>query len=354
MDDAKPESTQFETRALEECDVKEVVAILDAAFGLGHSDLAARRFDSERVAVADGHVVGVVLASIAPEAPDGVDLPGPVCTVRMVAVDPSSRGLGIASRLVGEVCDDCGCRGALGFLAYAWVHATTGDVPLGGVLRSLGFVRARRIAGFYSETPWHDCPGCGQAPCVCPADVYVRTVEEGRTPALPGTLDGREVSLRRATRDDLPRLVAIVAEPEVAAWWPRQDEARLGRDLLEDADVTSYVVLVAGETVGAVMVTEETDPDYRSASVDLFLDAAHQGRGLGRDVLRTLARRLFDVGGHHRITIDPAVSNARALRAYERVGFQPVGVMRRYERGPDCIWRDAMLMDMLPEDLADD
>jgi aminoglycoside 6'-N-acetyltransferase len=35
------------------------------------------------------------------------------------------------------------------------------------------------------------------------------------------------------------------------------------------------------------------------------------------------------------------------------VGFQPVGVLRRYERGPDGSWHDGLLMDLLPEDLTD-
>jgi aminoglycoside 6'-N-acetyltransferase len=38
--------------------------------------------------------------------------------------------------------------------------------------------------------------------------------------------------------------------------------------------------------------------------------------------------------------------------AYQRVGFRPVGVMRRYERGPDGCWHDGLLMDLLPEDLT--
>jgi aminoglycoside 6'-N-acetyltransferase len=66
-----------------------------------------------------------------------------------------------------------------------------------------------------------------------------------------------------------------------------------------------------------------------------------------------LARYLFDERGHHRLTIDPAVSNEAAIRAYERVGCRPVGVMRQYERGPDGAWRDGLLMDMLRDDFND-
>ena len=50
--------------------------------------------------------------------------------------------------------------------------------------------------------------------------------------------------------------------------------------------------------------------------------------------------------------IDPAADNVAAIRSYEKVGFRPVGVMRRYERGPDGQWHDGLLMDLLAEDLA--
>ena len=87
-------------------------------------------------------------------------------------------------------------------------------------------------------------------------------------------------------------------------------------------------------------------------NIDLFLTTARHGQGLGADTVRTLARWLFEDRGHHRITIDPAVANERAIRAYERLGFKRVGVMRRYERGADGEWHDGLLLDLLPEELA--
>ena len=73
---------------------------------------------------------------------------------------------------------------------------------------------------------------------------------------------------------------------------------------------------------------------------------------MGPDAIRTLARYLFEVRGHHRLTIDPAASNARAIAAYAKVGFKPVGIMRVYERGPDGTWHDGLLMDLLRDELA--
>jgi len=62
-------------------------------------------------------------------------------------------------------------------------------------------------------------------------------------------------------------------------------------------------------------------------------------------------RYLFDERGHHRITIDPALANVRAIGAYEKVGFKRIGVGRRYEMGLDGTFHDNLLMDMLAEDL---
>ena len=76
-----------------------------------------------------------------------------------------------------------------------------------------------------------------------------------------------------------------------------------------------------------------------------------QGLGLGPDAIRAAVRWLVDERGHHRITIDPAADNVAAIRAYERVGFRPVGVMRRYERGADGTWHDGLLMELLADEL---
>jgi aminoglycoside 6'-N-acetyltransferase len=64
-----------------------------------------------------------------------------------------------------------------------------------------------------------------------------------------------------------------------------------------------------------------------------------------------VVRILVDDRGHHRVTIDPAASNAPAIRAYAKAGFRVVGVMRRYEREPDTDeWHDGLLMELIVGD----
>jgi aminoglycoside 6'-N-acetyltransferase len=95
---------------------------------------------------------------------------------------------------------------------------------------------------------------------------------------------------------------------------------------------------------------EEHEPKYRHAGIDLFLDPALHGRGLGTEAVRQVVRLLIEERGHHRITIDPAADNAAAIRAYEKAGFKPVGVMRRYERDVGGTgWHDGLLMELVVE-----
>lgn len=168
------------------------------------------------------------------------------------------------------------------------------------------------------------------------------------------TLHGAHVLLRPPLDADVPRLTEILSHPGVAAWWGRWDVERVRCELVDPGDESvPFAIELDGKVIGYIQYWEETDPDYRHAGIDLFLDPAWHGRGLGADALRTVARHLFADRGHHRLTIDPAAHNHRAIRSYQRVGFRPVGVMRRYERGPDGTWHDGLLMDLLPEDLTE-
>lgn len=170
------------------------------------------------------------------------------------------------------------------------------------------------------------------------------------TRPLP-TLSGARVTLRPVSEADVEALVAIVEGDGVREWWGIDDSRDVTREDLRNGGA-AFAIDVGGALAGWLGVCEELTPGYRSAGLDIMLAPAHQGHGIGPEALRLVARWLVDERGHHRLTIDPACANARAIRAYEAVGFRPVGVMRRYERAPDGTWRDALLMDLLAEELA--
>jgi aminoglycoside 6'-N-acetyltransferase len=118
-----------------------------------------------------------------------------------------------------------------------------------------------------------------------------------------------------------------------------------------EAGIHPYVIELTGDVVGWIQWQAEEDPDYRHASIDIYVDPAVRGRGIGPDAVATLAHHLFTEHGHHRIEIDPAAHNAAAIRAYTKVGFRPVGITRRSERDSDGTWHDGLLMDLLADEL---
>jgi aminoglycoside 6'-N-acetyltransferase len=158
-------------------------------------------------------------------------------------------------------------------------------------------------------------------------------------------LGGAQMVLRPIAAGDEEELRRIHSAPEVARWWDLPEE---GFPWTDDSESTRLTIEVDGRVAGLIQFWEELDPKYRHAGIDLFLDPALHGRGLGTEAVRRVVRHLIDDRGHHRITIDPAASNTSAIRAYEKVGFKRVGVMRRYERDPDGAgWHDGLLMDLL-------
>jgi aminoglycoside 6'-N-acetyltransferase len=167
----------------------------------------------------------------------------------------------------------------------------------------------------------------------------------------PAHLSGDLVVLRPLRADDVERVAAIQAAPGVARWWGLPDKADLRRQAEGRTEEKVFTIEVEGELVGLIQYSEENDPDFRHAGIDLFVAEGSQGRGLGTDAVRTLARYLISERGHHRLTIDPAADNVAAIRAYEKVGFRPVGRMREYWRGPDGAWHDGLLLDLLASEL---
>jgi len=156
------------------------------------------------------------------------------------------------------------------------------------------------------------------------------------------------LELRPLREGDEAELRRIHTTPEVRRWWDTPEE---GFPWTDDPGSTRLTVLVDGAVAGLVQYYEEPEPKYRHANIDVFLDPAVHGRGLGTEVVRRVARHLIEERGHHRITIDPAAANAAAIRAYEKAGFRRVGVLRRYERDTDGDgWHDGLLMELVVDE----
>jgi aminoglycoside 6'-N-acetyltransferase len=161
-------------------------------------------------------------------------------------------------------------------------------------------------------------------------------------------LSGPRVRLVPVAPEHHERLRELRLEPEVRRWWqdPEDDWPA------PEPNAVDYTIMVDDQIAGFAQWYEEPEPMFRHAGVDLFLDPALHGRGLGTETVRVLCAHLIDDHGFHRLVIDPEVENEAAIACYRKVGFRPVGVMRRYSRDRFGAWKDGLLLDLLADELV--
>lgn len=164
-------------------------------------------------------------------------------------------------------------------------------------------------------------------------------------------LVGPLVTLRAPHESDLAPLVGILAEPEVALWWVGYTPERVRREFLESPD-TVRIIEVGGECAGAMYVLRGDDLEYPTTVMHLFIGTRFRGRRIGEEALALAIRREF-AAGITRVTLDPNVANDGAIRSYERLGFQRIGVLRDYQVRPGGHLEDALFLDLTRSDFPE-
>ncbi|MEV0277857.1 GNAT family N-acetyltransferase [Streptomyces sp. NPDC050610] len=161
--------------------------------------------------------------------------------------------------------------------------------------------------------------------------------------------DESGIGLRRAVPGDLDLFRRAFGDADVLAWRALEPtDGVLSRFQHERC----LVVLEHDRPAGFLEYRTEDDPEFDHVRIEALAvsDAADRGRSIGTRALRLFAGSVF-AAGRHRITATPHFGNGAAVRCLEKVGFRQAGVMRAYERHHGT-WRDALLMDLVPSDLA--
>lgn len=151
------------------------------------------------------------------------------------------------------------------------------------------------------------------------------------------------VTLRPMTEHDFPMLHGWLNRPHVAEWWGGERptlqmvrEKYLPRVAGFEA-VTPYVALLGVDPFGFAQSyvaqgsgdgwwEDETDPGVRGIDQTIG-EPQLLGRGLGTKLAEVLTARLFADPAVSKIQVDPAPTNARAIRCYEKAGFVRVKVV---------------------------
>ncbi|WNV74647.1 GNAT family N-acetyltransferase [Geodermatophilus sp. DSM 44513] len=137
-------------------------------------------------------------------------------------------------------------------------------------------------------------------------------------------------TVRPVRPDDVPAVVALVrelAEYERAPDEARMTEAQLAGALFGEAPaVFGHVAVVEGEVVGTALWFR-TFSTWRGTHgihlEDLYVQPAHRGRGLGRELLRTLAD-LCVQRGYSRLEWSVLDWNTPSIEFYRAAGAVPM------------------------------
>jgi len=147
---------------------------------------------------------------------------------------------------------------------------------------------------------------------------------------LPAPGDPAIETVRLASPDDIPRLVALMAEFYAEAGYPLPVDAatrtfaaligdpRLGRVWMMEAD---------GEPAGYVVLTVSFSMEYgglRGFVDDLFVRPGFRGRGLAAASLAEL-RRTAEALGVRALLVEVGPDNDTAQRVYRRIGLEDTG-----------------------------
>lgn len=167
-----------------------------------------------------------------------------------------------------------------------------------------------------------------------------------------------QIRFRRLAEADLDLMHRWLQTPVlVDIWtngesWSRERVAeKYGPRIRGEEPAEPFVILADGAPVGYIQwYLWRSYPDYsvhlglreEAASLDVFIgEEAFRGAGKGPQILRTFLRDvIFARSEAVSCVITPEARNERALRAYEKAGFQRWRVMEHPdEPGPICLMR---------------
>lgn len=153
-----------------------------------------------------------------------------------------------------------------------------------------------------------------------------------RLPTLAGSL----VELRPLVREDARRVAAIVNDPAVNRTLRASAPVSVATEVLfiealpyARADLVLGVAARDDGRIVGVTGLHHLDDPARKAELGIFLGPPSEwGRGFGTEATRLLVAHGFGALGLHRIWLHVQADHARAIRAYERVGFRREGLLR--------------------------
>lgn len=141
-------------------------------------------------------------------------------------------------------------------------------------------------------------------------------------------------AFRPMTADDIPLVQRWLAETHVAKWWHDPETLEFVSGDLGHPDLAQFIVDLNGRPFAYLQCYQISDwhvgfgpQPEGTRGLDQFIGEADMlGCGHGSAFIRAFIDQLF-ARGVPRMVIDPRPDNPRAIRAYEKAGFEKSGIV---------------------------
>jgi len=149
---------------------------------------------------------------------------------------------------------------------------------------------------------------------------------------------GEKVNIRAVEKDDLPRYVRWFNDPEVrenlAMFYPMSlaEEEKWFEDKLKRGEnsKTFAVETKEGVHIGGTGLDSINWKD-RNAEFGIFIgEKNYWNKGYGTDATKTIVKFAFEEMNLARVYLRVYDDNPRAIRVYEKAGFEREGVLRKH------------------------
>ena len=162
-------------------------------------------------------------------------------------------------------------------------------------------------------------------------------------------LQGKKVSLRPMTVEEIPTFYQWAAQSEATPFWYGElqgDKVPTYEEFLKDwkrcyfnssepEKGRSFVILVGDRAIGQINHNEIKRGD-NSVELDIIIaEDRDKNKGYGSDALQILSRHLFQEMNIQKCWIEVITKNPRAIRAYQKAGFRKT--KKFVDTGIECI-----------------
>ena len=155
-------------------------------------------------------------------------------------------------------------------------------------------------------------------------------------PRIPRLLETKRIYLRPFEITDVDACFPSLFDTEMRrltgtqnSFTRTQVERYVENAALDDSRLTLVICLQENDQIIGDIALMDMHAKNRSAHIRIAIDQVeHQGKGYGSEALLLMLDYGFGICNLHRIELEAYAFNERAIRTYEKLGFQREGVKR--------------------------